>query len=80
MPALLLWFLGPIGRYVGIALLAAAVVGGVRAKWYFDDQATFTAKLEAKKQHDITKADAARRSAVRRYDAGKLRNDGYRRD
>ena len=35
MPAIALWFLGPIGRYVAIAIAAAIAIGGIGARGYY---------------------------------------------
>lgn len=80
IPSILLWFLGPLGRYVGMALLAAALVGGIYGKGRYDDHVAYTHKLQVKKEHDITKGNAARERAVKRYDAGRLHDDGFSRD
>jgi hypothetical protein len=80
MPAFILWFLGPIGKWVGIALIAALAFDGLRTKWYFDDKASFTAKLEREANDAISKTTKARDGAVIRFDTGGMRNDGFRRD
>lgn len=79
---LLKWFLGPIGRYVGLALLCLTVAGWLKYDIARDAVQAFRSKLftqEARRVKDATNADdAARRCTL---DPGcRLRNDGWRRD
>jgi hypothetical protein len=67
MPALLLWFLSPIGRYLGIAALAAALAGGIYAAGAYNDHVAYTKKLEQEAVHAVTKADAARKAADKKF-------------
>jgi len=46
MHALIAFFIGPVGRYVGLALLVAAVVGGVLWKARTDGAADATSRIE----------------------------------
>ncbi len=79
---LLKWFLGPVGRYVGLALLALAVAGWVKYDIARDAVQAFKAKLftqEVGRVKNATDADdAARRCAL--DPACRLRDDGWRRD
>lgn len=77
---ILLWFLSPIGRWVGIGLLALSLVGGIYGKGRYDDHVAYTAKLDARNTKLNTKADAARTRATDQFDAGRVPDDGYARD
>jgi hypothetical protein len=76
------WFLGPVGRYVGLALLALAVAGWLKYDIAKDAVQAFKAKLftqEAARVKNATDADdVAKRCAL---DPGcRLQDDGWRRD
>ena len=81
MPAILLWFLGPIGRYVGIGIVAVSLIGGVYAKGRYDGKTAYRAKLEREIKTAISKGDAAREQALRKFDSNKeIEDDGNARD
>lgn len=72
---LLLWFLGPVGRYVGGAiLLALAAWGGIE---YLKSRgaAEHRAAIEKVNADAATNADAGERLVRRCYDAGGLWNN-----
>ena len=77
MHVLIAFFLGPIGRYVGLALLVAAVVGGVLWKARTDGAADAIAKIERKQQEKI---DAAKAGADRVLGGDDSRVRGFDRD
>ena len=77
----LLWFIGPIGRYV---LIAAAVLGAVLwAINHFENvgAAKERSRIEEVNRNAETKAAAGRAASERRSDSGGLSDsDGWRRD
>ena len=79
MPAILLWFLGPIGRWVGIALIAVLSLGGIYEKGRFDQRAYDKAKLQKEISSAIEKGDNGRADALKQFDAGRM-PDGWFRD
>lgn len=81
MPAIIVWLLGPIGRWLMIGLTVLAVVGGIYAKGRIDGKASYKAKLEREIKAAITKGDTAREEALKKFDANKeIEGDGYERD
>lgn len=60
MSAVIAFFLGPIGRYVGLALIASAVVGGIYAKGRSDGSAAAYATVERQQKRAIALATKAR--------------------
>lgn len=82
MEMILNWLLGPIGRYVGLALLCLAALAWLKYDVARDAVQAFQAKMftqEAGRVKDATNADdAARRCTL--DPACRLRDDGWRRD
>jgi hypothetical protein len=78
--SILLWFFSPLGRYAALALLLSGFIGGVYLKGRHDDHKSFQEKIVRESKKAITKADTARSTATRRFDAGGMRNDGFARD
>ena len=76
----LLWFLSPIGRYVGGALVVLSIVGVIYGKGRIDDHKQVVKEITQESTNDVKKSDTARTRAVKRYHAGRLRNDGFARD
>ena len=74
------WFVSPIGRIAGLVLLVLAAIGAIYAKGRYDNNVAFKEKIERESTKAVNKADAARRDAGQRFDAGGLRDDGFRRD
>lgn len=62
MIALLGWFLTPIGKWVGIALVASVLIGSVVLKIQRDAAAMERAKIEQENSNAIDKAREARDS------------------
>lgn len=80
MMSALLWLVGPIGRYVSLALL---VVGAMLwAINHFENvgAAKERARIDEVNRNAENKADAARAASERAFDADGLSNDGWRRD
>ncbi|MDI6752793.1 MAG: hypothetical protein QME78_00175 [Thermodesulfobacteriota bacterium] len=61
---MLTWFLGPVGRYVGIALLLAALYGGCQVKSCISHQAEVKAKT-AEKTLEVEREDQKVKEQVR---------------
>lgn len=80
MMSALLWLVGPIGRYVSLALL---VVGAMLwAINHFENvgAAKERARIDEVNRNAENKADAARAASERAFDVDGLSNDGWRRD
>lgn len=60
MSAVIAFFLSPLGRYVGIGLVAAALLGGIYAKGRSDGSAAAYAKVERQQKRAIALANKAR--------------------
>ncbi len=72
MPVLLsavTWFLSPIGRYVGSAMVILTIIGGVYARGRYDDHVAYTAQLTQEAADAVAKAEAARAGAEKNFDA-----------
>lgn len=80
MTAILGFFLSPIGRYVGAALIAALVIGGAYTKGRFDGRASYKAKIERQIKDAVAKGTDARDRSLRDLDAGRVPNDWFRDD
>lgn len=78
MPAILLWFLGPIGRWVGIGLLIIAAIGGLYTKGRIDGRASYKAKVERQINDAIAKGDKGRADALRNLDASGVPDSWFR--
>lgn len=76
----LMFFLSPVGRYVGMALAALALVGGIYLKGHWDGKAAYRAKLAREISAAIEKGDRAREEALKKFDANKDFSDGFERD
>ncbi len=80
MPQLILWFLSPLGRLVGISTIVLAVFGYVYGRGHHDATVSIKETTQRESTKAVSKADAARRDATQRFDAGRLRDDGFLRD
>jgi hypothetical protein len=80
--SILKWLVGPIGRYVLIAMLAVGAVSGVYLKGRSEGRAACIAEGERDVLDTIERAGRARDDADRRNaDDGRLRDDdAFRRD
>jgi hypothetical protein len=80
--AVLKWFIGPVGRYVGIAVLCVAAFAWFKYDVARDAVQAYRADVlsrEAKRVKQATDADdVARRCAL--DPSCRLRDDGFRRD
>jgi hypothetical protein len=72
--------ISPIGRLVSLVLLVLAVLGGIYGKGRYDDHKAFKEKIQVESTKAVKRADVARAAATDRFNAGGLRNDGFRRD
>ena len=80
MMAVLSFFLSPIGRYVGIALIAALAYGAWDLHIRHDEAAKIQQHEQVERNNAVQKGNSARDSATRRFDRGRLRDDGFARD
>lgn len=79
MTAIIAFFLGPIGRWVGIGVIALMAIGGVYEKGRFDQRSYDKAKLQREISDAIEKGNDGAADALRKFDAGGL-PDGWFRD
>jgi hypothetical protein len=76
------FFLSPLGRWIGIALVVMAAIGGVYTKGRVDGRTAYKAKIERQIEDAKLKGDTAREKALRDFDAAPddgLPDDGFRR-
>ena len=78
MPAIILWFLGPIGRWVGIGAVILAALGGLYVKGRIDGRNSYKAKVERQINDAIKKGDAGRADALRKLDDGSVPDNWFR--
>lgn len=69
MLAVLSFFLSPIGRIVGVAVLALSLVGGIYAKGRHDDHLAYTIKLEKEAADAVERAKSAREAADKKFNS-----------
>jgi hypothetical protein len=74
------FFLSPLGRYVGMAGMALALLSGVYLKGRSDAKAALQAKLTREINAAIETGDRARAEALNRFDSMKDYDDGFFRD
>ncbi len=74
------WLISPVGRIAGVVMLVLAIAAAIYAKGRHDDRVAFKEKIERESAAFVQKANSARKSAGDKFDAGGLRDDGYRRD
>lgn len=81
MAAVLAFIFSSIGRYVVIGMVALSALGGIYLKGRSDQKAADKSKIEREIRDAITKGDAARIDALRKFDAApdSLSNDGFER-
>lgn len=64
------WILSPLGKYISIALLILAAVGGIYAKARVDQYRADEARIERNAADAVKKADTARTAAQTKFDKG----------
>lgn len=74
------WLLTPVARVASLVLAVAALAAAIYTKGHHDDHVAFKEKIERESTATIQRADTARRAATDQFNAGGLRNDGFRRD
>jgi hypothetical protein len=76
----LAFLLGPIGRWLIVAVVAAGAIGGLYAKGRIDGKAAYQAKLTRQLNAAITKGNDAEAEALKKFDSEKeLEDDGFQR-
>lgn len=76
--AILLWFLGPIGRYVSIGIATVAIVGGMYAKGRYDQRVSDKAALAAEISKSIAKGEQGKADALKQFDEGHMPANYFR--
>lgn len=81
MSAIIAFFLSPLGRYAGIAIVALGLTSSIYVKGRYDGRTSYKTKIEREIKNAIDKGDAARERALREFDAApdSLPDDGFRR-
>lgn len=80
MPGFLLWFLTPIGRYVGIGLAAVALIGGTYMKGRWDQRSADRIKIQREANEAIAKGEAGRANALQKFKDNKIPDSWFRDD
>ena len=81
MPIFITWLLGPIGRWLIVAIVAAGAIGGIYAKGRVDGKATYQAKLTRQMNAAIKSGNQAEVDALKKFDSQKdIEDDGFARD
>ena len=78
MSAIIAFFLSPLGRYIGIGLVALAAVGGVYTKGRIDGRAAYKAKIERDINNAINAGSEARQRALDELNAGRVPDEWLR--
>ncbi len=78
MSFLITFFLGPIGRWVGIGLIASAVFFGWGEKRYWDGRSSYKAKIEREKNEAIANGNQGGADALSKLDSDSLPNSWWR--
>jgi len=78
MMAIVGFFLGPIGRWVGIVGVAAMAVAGVYGKGRIDGAASYKAKIERQIKDAVTEGTEARERSLRELGAGRVPDNWFR--
>lgn len=80
--SIIAFFLSPLGRWIGGALLVVAIAGGIYGKGYFDGKANVQARWDAAVQAAIERGANARVDAERDVGAEPdgVRDDKFDRD
>jgi hypothetical protein len=80
LPTWLLYLLSPIGRYAALAALGLALYGAWDLHIRYDERAKIKQTEQVERTNAVKKATVARTRTVKRFDAGRVRNDGFARD
>lgn len=75
---ILTFFLSPVGKLVGGALLILTVIGGSYTKGRLDGRASYKAKIERQIKDAVEKGNEARDNALRDLDAGRVPDNWFR--
>ena len=78
--AILKWFFGPIGRYVLMIVVAAVFYGAWDLRIRHAEDLRIQHQQQIERQKNVDKGTAARNRALKRFDRGRLRDDGFARD
>lgn len=78
MSAILAFFLGPIGKWIGIAGVGVLLIFGSYAKGRWDGSAAHKAKIERQINDAIQKGEQGRVDALRKLDAEQLPDSWFR--
>lgn len=73
------FFLSPVGRWIGGALLLGGLFLGTYTKGRLDGRASYKAKIERQINDAVKKGEDGRADALRELDAGSV-PDGWFRD
>ena len=75
------FLLGPIGRWLMVAVVAMGMLGGLYAKGRIDGKAAYQAKLTRQMNAAIKSGNAAEIDALKKFDSQKdIEDDGFARD
>jgi hypothetical protein len=77
---LLSFIFSPLGKFISAVLAILAVLAIVYGKGQLDGRKNIKDNIRVESTKAVKATGDARATAVRRFDSGGLRNDGYRRD
>lgn len=78
MMAVVGFFLGPVGRWVGIVAVVAMAIAGIYGKGRVDGAASYKAKIERQIKDAVEKGTDARDNSLRELDAGRVPDAWFR--
>lgn len=78
MGGILSFFLSPLGKWLGGALVIVTVIGGTYTKGRLDGRASYKAKIERQIKDAVEKGTEARDNALRDLDAGRVPDSWFR--
>lgn len=78
--AVITWLLSPLGKALTIFAVVGSILGGVYLKGRSDDNKSFKENIQRESVKAVAKTTAARNTATQRFDAGRVRDDGFARD
>lgn len=70
----------PLVRYIGIGLIGLSVVAFLFGKGVAWEHKHIVNEIQMESKNAIVESGTARASAVKRFDAGRVHNDGFARD
>jgi hypothetical protein len=77
---LISFIFSPLGKFISAALAILALFAVIYGKGRVDGTTSIKETIQRESNKAVAKSDDARATAVRKFDSGGLRDDGFRRD